>query len=380
MKNKPINKYPLSGIKVIDFSRLLPGPFCTMLMADLGADIVKVELPRMTDTMRVWPEGFSFINKNKKSLVINFQRPEGRKIIHKMLPKFDVLVESFRPGSMEKAGLGYKQVKKLAPKLIYCSITGYGQTGPWSRRASHDINYLASAGALNLNMASDGKPVLPPVPFGDLSGSLYGAIGILAALNQRVKTKKGQMVDVAMTESLFSLLCLPLAKILDGGKDNLVAGIVEGKDPLYGIYETSDNRFLALGCVEKFLRDQLLKHVGITDNNSSDHEPLRAKLKTIFKSKDFKYWKDLLDDKDAGMSPVLTIDEVINSEQFKARNIVRNGKSGSLVANPLRFSNRTYGLKSAKTPKLGSDTAATLRSFGYSMTKLKALKRSRIIL
>lgn len=204
----------LEGVRVLDLTWLLPGPFCTMILADLGAEVVKVEEPKSGDYLRfqnplIKKESVFFLNlnRNKKSLCLNMKSPTGRDIFKTLSKKFDVIVEGFRPGVMERLGVGYEEVKKINPKIIYCSITGYGQDGPYKYRVGHDINYIGFGGILGITGMKGGSPVIPGVQIADLAGGgLYPVIGILAALFSRGRTGKGQYIDVSMLDGIVSLI------------------------------------------------------------------------------------------------------------------------------------------------------------------------------
>src|SRR5881227_3292436 len=217
---------PLSGIRVLDLSRLLPGAYATQMLADFGADVIKVEEPGSGDYGRFMPpQGaggmslyFIAINRNKRSMTLNLKSTEGREIFLRMVEQADVVLESFRPGVMERLGLGYAQLKERNPAIIYCAISGYGQDGPYRLRAGHDLNYAGYAGLLHYNRGPHGEPAMPATQLGDLAGGSYMAVtGILAALLGRTQTGEGRMVDVSMTEGVMALLPLTTAAYLNTG-------------------------------------------------------------------------------------------------------------------------------------------------------------------
>ncbi len=217
---------PLSGIRILDLSRLLPGAYATQMMADFGADVIKVEEPGSGDYGRYMPphgaggmgQIFLAINRNKRSMTLNLKSAEGRAIFLRMVEQADVIVESFRPGVLERLGLGYEQLKEVNRGLIYCAISGYGQEGPYRLRAGHDLNYAGYAGLLYYNRGQDGQPAMPATQLGDLAGGSYMAvIGILTALVGRAQTGEGRMIDVSMTEGVLSLLPLVASSLLEYG-------------------------------------------------------------------------------------------------------------------------------------------------------------------
>src|SRR5579864_7442014 len=217
---------PLSGIRVLDLSRLLPGAYASQMLADFGADVIKIEEPGIGDYGRILLSGssdmnlyFLAINRNKRSMTLNLKSPEGREVFLRLVRGADVVLESFRPGVMERLGLGYEQLKEVHPGLIYCAISGYGQDGPYRLRAGHDLNYAGYAGLLHYNRGPHGEPAMPPTQLGDLAGGSFMAIiGILTALLGRTKTGEGHMIDVSMTEGVMSLLPLTASAYLNTGK------------------------------------------------------------------------------------------------------------------------------------------------------------------
>jgi alpha-methylacyl-CoA racemase len=260
-----VTKKPLSGIKILDLTRLLPGPMCTLHLADMGADVIKIEDTVAGDYARFIPPMqhknsffFNSVNRNKKSVAIDYTKEKGRELFLKFVETADVLVESFRPGLMAKFGLDYNTLKKINPRLIYCSITGYGQTGPYSDKAGHDINFCAYAGVLH---KKNEKPSIPNFQIGDsIGGTLNAAMGILAALVQQKMTGEGQYIDVAMMDGVLAHATTSLAQINNGEH-----GFLTGALPCYAIYETSDNKYMALGALEFKFWERFCKTINRTD-------------------------------------------------------------------------------------------------------------------
>src|SRR2546421_5429493 len=217
---------PLSGMRILDLSRLIPGAYASQILADFGADVIKVEEPGTGDYGRFMPPHgpggmslyFAAINRNKRSVTLNLKMPQGREVFQRMVRQADVVLESFRPGVMERLGLGYEQLKEINPRLVYCAISGYGHDGPYCLLAGHDLNYAGYTGLLHYNRGPNGEPAMPATQLGDLAGGSYTAImGILAAIIGRTQTGEGRKIDVSMTEGVLSLLPLAAAAYLNTG-------------------------------------------------------------------------------------------------------------------------------------------------------------------
>src|SRR5947209_13524262 len=263
---------PLRGIRVLDLSRSLPGAYATQMLADFGSDLIKVEEPGSGDYGRFMPpQGaggmslyFIAINRNKRSMTLNLKSAEGREIFQRMVRQADVVLESFRPGVMERLGLGYEQLKEINPRLIYCAISGYGQDGPYRLRAGHDLNYAGYAGLLHYNRGSNGEPVMPATQLGYLAvGSYMAIMGILAAIVGRVQTGEGSKIDASMTEGVLSLLPLTTAAYLNTGKAPRPGhSSLDGGLPCYNIYETRDGKHITLAALEPKFWHTFCTHIG----------------------------------------------------------------------------------------------------------------------
>lgn len=401
------NGPPLAGVKILDLSRILPGPYATMILAQLGAEVTSVAMPKMLDPLLAWfNEGaareivMNTIYAGKKSILLNFKKEEGRNLVLKMAARSDVFVEGFRVGALEKIGLGYRDVAKINPRIIYCSISGYGQTGPYRRRGSHDINYMALSGFLSMMARVGAEPVLTPAPMGDLAGgSLPAVIAILAALWERTKSGKGQWIDTSILDGLFSMMFLPYAAVLkDHGS---YAGCLQttGRDPFYSIYPTGDDRFLAVGAVESLSRDLLLNLINRQDlaalaQDKSRWEELRQELRKIFQQKTMQEWMVIFDDQEVCVSPVLTIEEALKNPQLSARRRIRHSASGApgaalsergrhsasmaFPSHPFSFS-RSRLTTGRRTMRIGQHTRSTLRSLGLPKAAIGRLQRNRVI-
>lgn len=321
---------PLAGLRVLDLSRLLPGPFCSLILADLGAEVLKVEDTVGGDYLRVMPptkEGlggaFYALNRGKRSLSLDLKREAGRAVLLRLLPRFDVLLESFRPGVLDRLGLAAPTLWAARPDLVICRISGYGQDGPLRDRAGHDIDYLALGGVLGLNGEAGGAPVVPGIQVGDVAGgALWAAIRILAALRAGGPAD----LDVSMTEGAMSFL-LPWLGELAFGADTKRRGenALDGGLASYGSYRAGDGGHLAVGALEPKFWSKLRRHLG-QPVAMADHavEPtrqaaLRQQLEATFAEKTRDVWAEELAEIDACVEPVLALDELGDHPQHRAR-------------------------------------------------------------
>jgi crotonobetainyl-CoA:carnitine CoA-transferase CaiB-like acyl-CoA transferase len=365
---------PLQSIRVLDLSRLLPGPFCTMLLADFGAEVIKIEAPDLGDYARQYEPKidensvmFHSLNRNKKSVTLDLKTDEGKDQFFQMVGKADVVVESFRPGVMKRLGLDFPVLEKINPRLIYCAISGYGQTGPYAEMPGHDINYISYAGLLELMGEKDGKPIVPAVQVADLAGGAYPAVtGILLALLEREKSGKGQFIDISMMDGVISLLQSTLPNYLmknipsKRGEQMLSGGLA-----CYEVYQTKDGRWLAVGALEmKFWRvfcQKIGKPEWIALLNEPDEVQYKLKhdIQTVMYTKTLAEWMDIFEDAEACVSPVLNFAELVNHPQVQARKmfeaIEQDGIPVKHIGIPIKLS-RTPGKIRAAAPKLGEHT------------------------
>ncbi|MEN0664157.1 CaiB/BaiF CoA transferase family protein [Caldifermentibacillus hisashii] len=365
---------PLQSIRVLDLSRLLPGPFCTMLLADFGAEVIKIEAPDLGDYARQYEPKidensvmFHSLNRNKKSVTLDLKTDEGKDQFFQMVGKADVVVESFRPGVMKRLGLDFPVLEKINPRLIYCAISGYGQTGPYAEMPGHDINYISYAGLLELMGEKDGKPIVPAVQVADLAGGAYPAVtGILLALLEREKSGKGQFIDISMMDGVISLLQSTLPNYLmknipsKRGEQMLSGGLA-----CYEVYQTKDGRWLAVGALEmKFWRvfcQKIGKPEWIALLNEQDEVQYKLKhdIQNVIYTKTLEEWMDIFDDAEACVSPVLNFAELVNHPQVQARKmfeaIEQDGIPVKHIGIPIKLS-RTPGKIRAAAPKLGEHT------------------------
>jgi crotonobetainyl-CoA:carnitine CoA-transferase CaiB-like acyl-CoA transferase len=334
---------PLQGIRVLDFSTLLPGPMATLMLAEAGAEVVKVERPS-GDDMRHYPPGwnsgggaaFSLLNHGKKSVVVDLNDPHAREAILAAIPRFDVIVEQFRPGVMKKFGLDYESVRAVNPRIIYCSITGYGQTGPLRRKAGHDINYLGDTGLLALSCGEVGGRALPQAPLADIAGGTYPAvINILLALRQRDLSGEGIHLDVSMTGNLFALMYLPWAQGHAAGDwPGNGTGTMTGASPRYNLYDAADGGVIVVAALEDKFWCRLAEIVHLEPEFADDKSNPRAtreRLRAIFKLHDTAYWESLFATEDCCCSTMRSLQEALMDPHFSDLRATRTikGMGGS---------------------------------------------------
>jgi len=323
---------PLDGIVVVDFSTLLPGPLATLILAEAGAEVVKVERPG-GDEMRAWEPrwgsqsvDFALLNRGKKSVVVDLKDAQQREQLKPLMARADVLVEQFRPGVMARLGLDHASVSAINPRLIYCSITGYGQTGPRSNVAAHDVNYMADSGLLSLSTGPLSHPVLPPALIADIAGGSYPAVmNILLALRERERTGCGRHLDVSMSDNLFTLSYWALGRGFATGEwPGNGTDLVTGGSPRYQLYPTRDGRMLAVGAIEQRFWDTFCDIVDLDPelrNDSGDPAAAIARLRDIIAGESAATWSNRIAGRDCCCSIVATIEEASHDDHFIARGL-----------------------------------------------------------
>jgi crotonobetainyl-CoA:carnitine CoA-transferase CaiB-like acyl-CoA transferase len=394
----------LQGIRVLDLSRLLPGPFLTMILADLGADVVKIEDPHLGDYMRdVPPEmggipmsqlvpgkagisgRFLAVNRGKRSVVLDLKQPAGRDAMLRMAAQADVVVESFRPGVMDKLGVGYAALARANPKIILCSISGFGQTGPYVHRAGHDIGYLAVGGVLAMGGIEGGPPMMPGVQIADLAGgALWGATAILGALVGRYRTGKGAQLDISMTEGAMALLAAELGNLDCGLRATRGMARLNGGFACYGIYRTRDDRYLAVGALEpKFwlaLNQALGRRQDVAELLAppEDQAQIRAELAAIFASRTAAEWTAALASVDCCVELVTELDELPEHPLHRAREVFFTIDGGAGVG-PVQQVRTPLGAPSppGPPPRHGEHTRAVLAEYGFSDAEIAAVATRR---
>ncbi len=391
---------PLEGIKVLDLTRLLPGPYGTMLLADLGAEVIKIEEPERGDYARWNPPQIGgagsrhlLLNRNKKSMTLNLKASEGRDLLLKMVEQgADVLIEQFRPGVMDRLGVGYKDLEKVNPRIIYCSLTGYGQSGPYRDLAGHDLNYIGLGGILGLTGQKGGAPVIPGIQIADLiGGGLYAVIGVLTALVARQKTGKGQYIDVSMFDGVVSLLPDSAALFFAEGKAPRAGERrLGGGLPQYQVYQTRDGRYLAVGALEEKFWANLCRLIGKpewAEETPKESEPCTEEIKKemarIFQTKTQKEWLALLMHEDTCVTAVQSLDEVFADPHVLNRQMLvetNHPQAGPVrqIGIPLKFS-ETSGEIRTPAPEIGEHTEEILRHLGRTTEEIEELRKAGII-
>ncbi len=379
----------LTGIRVLDLSRLLPGPFLTMVLADMGADVVKIEDPRMGDYLRVMPPlakggmsgRFHAVNRGKRSIALDLKVATAREAFLKLVEKADVVVESFRPGVMDKLGVGYGTLAARNPTIIVCSISGYGQTGPYVQRAGHDLNYIALAGVLGMTGPTGGAPQMPGVQIADLAGgALWAATAILGALLGRQRSGKGAHLDISMTEGALALLAAELGNLDCGVRPSRGTEALNGALAVYGVYKTKDARFIAVGALEPKFWIALNQAIGRPANvgeivgNPDQQAKVRGELAAIFETKTAAEWTAFFADKDCLVEVVLEPDELSQHPLHQARDVFFEIDGGAGVG-PIRQVRTPVGTPKhpAVAPALGQHTREVLVEYGLSEAEITAL-------
>lgn len=380
---------PLEGLKVLDLSRLLPGPYATLVLADLGATVDKLEDPQGGDYTRHMPPMkddtsalFLGLNRNKRSFTLDLKSPDGVAALKRLVKRYDVLIESFRPGVMDKLGVGYEALAKEHPGLVYCSISGYGATGPDRLKAGHDLNYIARSGVLAYGGAKDGAPAMPGVQIADIGGgSLFALVGLLAALFERQRTGTGRFIDISMTEGSMAFLHMHLAArlMLGSGSGPLKRGVetLNGGYACYGVYRTQDDRYLAVGSLEPKFFTGLCAALERPDlmpggyDTGEEGAKTRRELEAIFSSKPLAHWVALFRQHDLCVEPVNEGDEVLTDPQLVARGMFVKAGEVTHLKTPLHFG----PVPTRPSPLLGEHSAEVLREAGFSEAEIAALTR-----
>jgi len=393
---------PLTGVKVLDLSLLLPGPLCSQHLADMGAEVIKVENPRVGDMTRYltskvskddFAEAGAFLqlNRNKKSITVNIKREGGREVIMRLLKDADILLEGFRPDTLNDLGIGYEQLKEKFPRLIYCAISGYGATGHYKEHAGHDANYIARAGLLALNGVKGGPPVLPGFQVADIAGGTLTALAaILAALYAREKTGKGQFIDVSMQDGATPFLSLLLGDYIATGKEPERGNdMLSGMLPNYKIYETKDGKYVVLAALEEKFFQTFLRQIDREDilrnmtRDAAGFAAATAELEKIFKSKTYAEWAPLFENPDSCFSGLSSLGEVLQDKHLRERGTVieiDHPKLGKLpvIGSPFHFSETPVSYRLAP-PEMGEHTEEVLKSAGFSLAEIEQLKKDKCI-
>jgi alpha-methylacyl-CoA racemase len=369
----------LAGLRVLDLTRLLPGPFCSLLLADFGADVVKIEDLGAGDYARADPPAFAGLNRGKRSLRLDLKTDGGRAVLLRLARDADVVLESFRPGVLERLGVGWERLRAENPRLIYCAITGYGQDGPLRDRAGHDLDYLARTGVLALSGEADGPPAQSAVQVADVGGgALTAAFGIMAALRERDVSGLGQLVDVAMADGALAWLALLVPGLLAGGAEPRRGGLVLGGGILcYRVYRCADG-WVALGALEPKFWAAFCHGAGRPDLVEHQFDPpgspAHAQVEALMLARGRDDWAAFGAEHDCCLEPVLELAEALASEQVRARGMVVDGMLGT----PVKLS-RTPAEPARAAPGPGEHTDAILGAAGYEAAEIAALRATGAI-
>jgi alpha-methylacyl-CoA racemase len=378
---------PLAGIRVLDLTRLLPGPYASLVLADLGASVDKVEDTGAGDYLRLTPPltagdtsaTFLALNRGKRSACLDLKKPSARAALLRMVERYDVLFEQFRPGVLDRLGVGHAALRAANPRLVVCALTGYGQDGPLASRAGHDINYLARAGVLGMQGPAEGPPQVPGFQLADFSGGLWSVIGIVSALHERARTGVGKVVDVSMAEASMGFALASLGQLFGGhsparGNEPLTGGLA-----LYGAYATRDGKYVTLGALEPKFWTAFCAGAGI------DVEPhalmpgphqaaLRDKLRDVFAARTRAEWEEFGRQHDCCLEPVLEPGELRHDEQHRAREMFFEMDSPWGRIEQLRTPLGERGASHAPPPKQGEHTDVILREAGLDDAAIAAMR------
>jgi len=392
-------KLPLEKIRVLDLTRLLPGPYATLILADMGAEVIKIEDPVAGDYARWGPPlvktmsvYFMALNRNKKSVVIDLKKEKGREVFLRLVRNSDVVIESFRPSVMEKLGIGYATLKKENPSIVMCSIAGYGQTGLYTQKPGHDINYLALSGFLDCTGVRDGQPVIPGGQVADYSSGLYAVIGILSGIIKKMNTGEGSYIDISMAESAMSFMSTFFIQYLaEGTLPTRGKTRLSGEFLCYNIYKTKDGKFMALGALEPKFWEAFVKAIGREDlideaySPAVDGEKGYEELKKEFLSRTQEEWIELLKGVDTCCEPVRNVAEVVNDPHFKERKIFFEREypgEGKIyqMRTPIVIDGLEREPYRTHPPKWGEHTKEVLKKIGgYKEDEIELLEKEGII-
>jgi crotonobetainyl-CoA:carnitine CoA-transferase CaiB-like acyl-CoA transferase len=379
---------PLTGIRVLDLTRLLPGPVATLHLADLGAEVIKIEDPQVGDYARTMGTGegedsayFRMINRNKLGLRLDLKQPEGIEVFARLAATADVIVESFRPGVMDKLGIGYAAVSAVNPKIAYCSITGYGQDGPYRDHAGHDINYLGYTGVLEQSGCEDGPPVVPNFQIADLlGGALTAAMGILATVLEAQRTGQGRYIDVAMTDSVLAHTYFTMLRLNDAGQSApRGSDLLNGGLPCYATYRCADGRYMAVGALEgKFWKTCCVTLERPEWIRRQWDAGLRDDMAAVFATRPRDEWATLFVAVDCCVTPILSPEEALENEQIIARKMVLHDRGLAQFAPPVKLSEHAFAIRQS-APRVGEHNASILRAAGYSDDEIAALAAAGVV-
>jgi len=387
------NKNPLQGLKILDFTTLLPGPYATMLLADMGAEVLRIESPTRPDMLRGLPPiidtenpvsaAHATINRNKKSLALDLKTPEAKEIIRRLLEEYDIVIEQFRPGIMEKLGLGYESLRAIREDIIYCSITGYGQSGPLKQRAGHDINYLARSGLASYSGRSETGPGLSGMQVADIAGGSHHAVmAILAAVYNRMRNNSGVHIDISMTDCAFALNAISGANALAENCDPKLEMELLNGGSFYDYYRTADNRYLAVGSLEPQFAEAFFAGIGRPEwinrvLEEDQQEQLKRDISDTVVQRNLREWTEIFDSNDTCVEPVLNFSEAAESKLMQERKmlclaITSQGNTIRQISTPFCFDGEKNQRYIAGAP-LGEHNQFILQSLGYETDEIEQI-------
>lgn len=378
---------PLDGIRVLELAGIGPGPFCCMLLADMGADVLRIDRPGDSDLGVGVPPRLDLLNRNKRSAVFDIKSEAGVRAILRLVSKADILIEGFRPGVTERLGLGPSDCWQVNPRLIYGRITGWGQDGPLSQAAGHDLNYISLVGALHSIGRKGGPPVIPLNLVGDFGGgSLYLAMGVLAALLEARSSGKGQVVDATIIDGVANLMTMFLSwKQMNAWTNERGSNLIDSGAPFYDVYETKDGRFISIAAVEKRFYKDLLELTGLKKEKLPDQydrkgwNDLRKKFAETFRTKTREEWCTILEGSDACFAPVLDIDESTKHPHVIDRKIFIE-IDGVINPAPAPRFGRTKCTFRRLPPVPGQDSIEAMQDWGFSEADIKELKADKVLM
>jgi crotonobetainyl-CoA:carnitine CoA-transferase CaiB-like acyl-CoA transferase len=385
---------PLNDLKILDFTTLLPGPYATMMLADMGAEVLRVLSGSRPDLAAFMPPflpgndlscNIAYLGRGKRCLTLNLKIAGAVEIVHRLVKEYDIIIEQFRPGVMTKLGLGYEDLKVVNSSLIYCSLTGYGQTGPFKSRAGHDINYLARSGLMNYSGTKDKGPSLTGMQIADVaSGSNNSVIGILAAVIHRKDTGKGQYIDISMTDGVMAFNAMTAAAYLGGAAEPQREQEFLNGGSLYDFYETKDGLYISFGGLEPQFFAALCRTIGREDLIPlgiipPDLEKVKKEIREIFRQKTRDQWTEIFSQVDACVEPVLSLAEAIADENNLSRKMIvefvlPSGEKLRQIANPIKFSATKQEYRSLGCPA-GTHTREVLLEIGYTEEQICCYKK-----
>lgn len=389
----------LAGLKVLDFSGLLPAPFGTRILADMGATVLRVEAPARPDMVRVLPpfdnQGLSAchgsLNRNKGSIVIDLKTPEGVAIIKELVKDYDIVVEQFRPSVMSRLGLGYEDLRTINPRLIYCAVTGYGQQGVYKNRAGHDLNYLAIAGILDYTGRQETGPLPLPIQAADITGGLYAATGILAAVIHRQQTGQGQFIDISLTDAAFSLQALTAPPALMANHQPKPETDTLNGGTFYDCYRTADHRYLSIAGLEPQFFMAFAQAIHRPDliplairHDLTTVTLVKTAISEAIATKTLHEWQNIFASIEACVEPVLSFAEACEHPQISARKMIvdvptPNGDTQKQITSPVVFS-ATPSQYLMSGGQLGANTQEVLLAHGFSDEQIKEWSKKGIII